>query len=39
MMLKGKDPRAMCEVIDKALGSLKGRSGVMITIDVDPLGL
>ncbi len=39
MMLKGKDPRAMCEVIDKALGSLKGRSGVTITIDVDPLGL
>jgi primosomal protein N' (replication factor Y) len=39
MMLKGKDTRAMCDVIDKALGSLKGRSTVTITVDVDPLGL
>jgi len=39
MFLKGAKPDEMCVYIDKALALLKGKSGVTITVDVDPVGL
>lgn len=39
ILLKGKSPRDICDVIDGSLGRLKGRSGLIITVDVDPVGL
>jgi primosomal protein N' (replication factor Y) (superfamily II helicase) len=39
MFLKGERPDEMCVYIDKALALLKGKSGVTITVDVDPVGL
>ena len=39
LLLKGGDPGAICGFIDKALDNLKGRSGLIITVDVDPMGL
>lgn len=39
LLLKGSDPRTICEFIDKALDDLKGKSGLIITVDVDPMGL
>ncbi len=39
MLLKGKDPRKICLIIDEALPKLKNKSGLIITVDVDPMGL
>ncbi len=39
LLLKGEDPAAICGFIDKALDNLKGKSGLIITVDVDPMGL
>lgn len=39
MLLKGKSPEEICGLIDGSLGRLKGRSGLIITVDVDPIGL
>lgn len=39
MLLKGDDPRLICLLIDEALSKLKSKSGLIITIDVDPVGL
>ncbi|MDD4879088.1 MAG: primosomal protein N' [Candidatus Omnitrophica bacterium] len=39
LLLKGEDPAAVCGFIDKALDNLKGKSGLIITVDVDPMGM
>ncbi|MDP3787222.1 MAG: primosomal protein N' [Candidatus Omnitrophota bacterium] len=39
MLLKGQSPGDICDLIDESLGRLKGKSGLIITVDVDPLGL
>ncbi|MFA5339176.1 MAG: primosomal protein N' [Candidatus Omnitrophota bacterium] len=39
LLLKGQDPAVICGFIDKALDNLKGKSGLIITVDVDPMGL
>lgn len=39
MLLKGESPKGICGLVDASLGRLKGRSGLIITIDVDPVGL
>ena len=39
LLLKGEDPGTVCGFIDKALDNLKGKSGLIITVDVDPMGL
>ena len=39
LLLKGEDPRIICGFIDKALDNLKGKSGLIISVDVDPMGL
>lgn len=39
ILLKGKDPKDICKLIDESLKAVEGRSAVIITVDVDPLGL
>ena len=39
LLLKGEDPKAICGFIDKALDNLRGKSGLIITVDVDPQGV
>lgn len=39
MILKGQSPRDICGLIDGSIGRLKSRSGLIITVDVDPIGL
>jgi len=39
LLLKGADPKAICGFIDKALDNLRGKSGLIITVDVDPQGV
>ena len=39
LLLKGEDPKTICGYIDKALDNLRGKSGLIITVDVDPMGL
>ncbi len=39
MLLKGKEPKEICKLIDLSLKEIKGRSSVTITVDVDPIGL
>jgi len=39
MLLKGARPDEMCVYVDKSLALLEGKSGVTITVDVDPVGL
>ncbi len=39
IILKGEDPQEMCKLIDVSLEGVKGTSGVIITIDVEPVGL
>ncbi len=39
ILLKGKEPKNICRLIDGALKQLRGRSAVTITVDVDPIGL
>ncbi|KPK40167.1 MAG: primosomal protein N', partial [Omnitrophica WOR_2 bacterium SM23_29] len=39
ILLKGKNPKDICKLIDESLRHLRGRSAVTIAIDVDPLGI
>lgn len=39
ILIKGDDPESICGLIDEALRKIKGKSAVIITIDVDPVGL
>lgn len=39
MLLKCKEPKEICNLIDLSLKEIKSRSSVTITVDVDPIGL
>ncbi|MFH0772250.1 MAG: primosomal protein N' [Candidatus Omnitrophota bacterium] len=39
ILLKGREPRDICALVDGALDKIKGRSGLIVTVDVDPIGL
>lgn len=39
ILLKGKNPKDICKLIDESLRHLRGRSAVTIAIDVDPIGI